>query len=228
MTDHHDIMLRVIDLSVKLGDQPVLDNVSFQVEKGTTLAIVGPNGAGKTTLFRALLNVTPCSGKIEWNGAVRIGYVPQRMTVTDVPISVNEFLSLKQKTGTEESILSVGLDRDVLRRRLSVLSGGEMQRVLISWAILDRPNVLLFDEPTSDVDIGSEELVYEILNKLERELGMTVLLISHDIHVVMHYSDETLALNKSVTYFGESKNLSDPGLLGKIYGSSTILDRHIH
>ncbi len=228
MTDHHDIMLRVIDLSVKLGDRPVLDNVSFQVEKGTTLAIVGPNGAGKTTLFRALLNVTPYSGKIEWNGAVRIGYVPQRMTVTDVPISVNEFLSLKQKTGTEESILSVGLDRDVLRRRLSVLSGGEMQRVLISWAILDRPNVLLFDEPTSDVDIGSEELVYEILNKLERELGMTVLLISHDIHVVMHYSDETLALNKSVTYFGESKNLSDPGLLGKIYGSSTILDRHIH
>jgi len=221
-------MLRVMDLSVKLGDQPVLDNVSFQVEKGTTLAIVGPNGAGKTTLFRALLNVTPCSGKIEWNGAVRIGYVPQRMTVTDVPISVNEFLSLKQKTGTEESILSVGLDRDVLRRRLSVLSGGEMQRVLISWAILDRPNVLLFDEPTSDVDIGSEELVYEILNKLERELGMTVLLISHDIHVVMHYSDETLALNKSVTYFGESKNLSDPGLLGKIYGSTTILDRHIH
>ena len=103
-----------------------------------------------------------------------------------------------------------------------------MQRVLISWAILDRPNVLLFDEPTSSVDIGSEELVYEILNKLERELGMTVLLISHDIHVVMHYSDETLALNKSVTYFGESKNLSDPGLLEKIYGSTTILDRHIH
>jgi zinc transport system ATP-binding protein len=218
----------VTDLSVRLGDQLVLDNVTFQVEKGTTLAILGPNGAGKTTLFRALLNVTPYTGKIDWSETVKIGYVPQRMTVTDVPISVNEFLSLKQKTGSEESILSVGLDRDVLRRRLSVLSGGEMQRVLISWAILDRPNVLLFDEPTSSVDIGSEELVYEILNKLERELGMTVLLISHDIHVVMHYSDETLALNKSVTYFGESKNLSDPGLLEKIYGSTTILDRHIH
>ena len=228
MSDSHDILLRVTDLNVRLGDQLVLDNVTFQVEKGTTLAILGPNGAGKTTLFRALLNVTPYSGKIEWNGTVKIGYVPQRMTVTDVPISVNEFLSLKQKTGSEESLLSVGLDRDVLRRRLSVLSGGEMQRVLISWAILDRPNVLLFDEPTSSVDIGSEELVYEILNKLERELGMTVLLISHDIHVVMHYSDETLALNKSVTYFGESKNLSDPGLLEKIYGSTTILDRHIH
>ena len=228
MSDSHDILLRVTDLSVRLGDQLVLDNVTFQVEKGTTLAILGPNGAGKTTLFRALLNATPYTGKIDWSETVKIGYVPQRMTVTDVPISVNEFLSLKQKTGSEESLLSVGLDRDVLRRRLSVLSGGEMQRVLISWAILDRPNVLLFDEPTSSVDIGSEELVYEILNKLERELGMTVLLISHDIHVVMHYSDETLALNKSVTYFGESKNLSDPGLLEKIYGSTTILDRHIH
>ena len=231
--DHHmtvqsDVVLSVRDLSVKLGDSTVLENVSFEVSRGTTLAIVGPNGAGKTTLFRALLNIIPHAGHIEWSGPARIGYVPQRMSVTDVPISVNEFLFLKQKSGAQESLLSVGLDKQILDRRLSVLSGGELQRVLIAWAILDKPNVLLFDEPTSSVDIGSEELVYEILNKLEKELRMTVLLISHDIHVVMHYSDQTLALNKSVTFFGDSSKLSDPALLGKIYGSSTILEGHVH
>lgn len=221
-------MLTVSNLNVKVDHQSVLENVSFQVRKGTTLAIVGPNGAGKTTLFRALLNVTPYSGKIEWNGPAKIGYVPQRISVTDVPISVKEFLALKCKSDFEDAIASVGLGRDVLNRRLSVLSGGEMQRTLISWAIVDKPNVLLFDEPTSSVDIGSEELVYEILNKLEKELQMTVLLISHDIHVIMSYSDETLALNKSVIYLGESKNLADPTLLAKIYGSSTILAQHKH
>lgn len=223
-----DVLLRVTGLTVKLDGQLVLDNVNFQVKKGTTLAVVGPNGAGKTTLFRALLNVVPYDGSIEWAGRVKVGYVPQRVSITDVPISVEEFLALKQKTRFDETILSVGLGRGILKRRLSVLSGGELQRVLISWAILDKPNVLLFDEPTSSVDIGSEEVIYEVLNKLEREVGMTVLIISHDVHVVMQYSDETLALNRTVTYHGESMNLSDPELIAKIYGSGTILDRHVH
>src|SRR5207245_4591443 len=94
--------------------------------------------------------------------------------------------------GSEESLAAVGLGSAVLPKRLDVLSGGEMQRVLIAWAVLDRPNVLLFDEPTATVDIGSEDMLYESLNRLEKETNITVFLITHDIHIVSQYSDAVL------------------------------------
>ena len=224
-----DDLLIVDDLGVTLDHQPVLAGVSFRVRARTTLAIVGPNGAGKTTLFRVLLGLLPHTGSVRWERPVKIGYVPQQFSATDVPITVREFLAIKCRTDYRECLASVGLDdREFLDKRLSVLSGGQMQRVLIAWAIVDRPDVLLFDEPTSSVDIGSQDLVYETLNTLEEKAGITVLLISHDIHTVMHYSDATLALNRGVIYFGESRELSDPGLLQKIFGSGSILADHEH
>jgi ABC-type Mn2+/Zn2+ transport system ATPase subunit len=225
-----DYILEVSDLTVKLKDQTILDNVSFKLKRGTTLAIVGPNGAGKTVLFRALLNLVPYKGKIEWKERVKIGYVPQRVSIGDIPISVQEFLSFKKPSGmgvclgTQECLSLVGLDSERLsNRELRVLSGGQLQRVLIAWAIADRPNVLLFDEPTAGVDLDSEEAIYEMLNRLERENQMTVLLISHDIHVIRDYSEYMLALNRSVIYYGGSEQIADPSLLQKIYGSSTLL-----
>ncbi len=222
-------ILTVSNLGVTLDHQPILEGVSFRVRPRTTLAIVGPNGAGKTTLFRVLLGLLPHTGTVSWQKPVKIGYVPQHFSVTDVPITVREFLGFKCKTDYRECLAAVGLDdRELLGKRLGILSGGEMQRVLIAWAIVDRPDVLLFDEPTSNVDIGSQDLVYETLNSLERKVGITVLLISHDIHTVMHYSDATLALNRGVIYFGESRELSDPALLQKIFGSGSILADHEH
>ena len=90
----------------------------------------------------------------------------------------------------------MGLEKPILRQRLGSLSGGELQRVLIAWAIVDNPSVLLFDEPTSGIDIGAEEPIYAKVNHLKKEVEITILLISHNMHVVMHYSDYVLALNK--------------------------------
>jgi zinc transport system ATP-binding protein len=223
-----DVLLTVSALTVKSDHNVILEDVSFGVRKGTTLAIVGPNGAGKTTLFRALLNLIPYTGKIEWSKKVRIGYVPQQFSVTDVPIAVSEFLSLKCKADFEGCLAAVGLESGTLNKKLGVLSGGEMERVLIAWAIVDKPDVLLFDEPTASVDIGSKEVVYETLSALEKETGITLLLITHDTHVVMHYSDIVLALNRGILYFGDSKKLTDPELLERIYGSGSILKEHEH
>ncbi len=222
-------ILAVSHLNVVLDHHPVLEDVSFHVRRQTTLAIVGPNGAGKTTLFRVLLGLLPYQGTVRWSEAVKIGYVPQHFRVTDVPISVAEFLAMKCKADYRECLDSVGIDDpEILGKRLNVLSGGEMQRVLIAWAIVDRPQVLLFDEPTSSVDIGSQDVVYETLNELEAKSGITVLLISHDIHTVMHYSDFTLALNRRVVHFGESRELSDPLLLQRIFGIGPIHEDHAH
>src|SRR5438128_4225554 len=127
--------LRVESLGVRLDHAPILEDVSFHVRRGTTLAIVGPNGAGKTTLFRVLLGLVPHAGTVEWSGSVRIGYVPQNFVVTDVPITVRDFLGFKSGTGFEEQLAAVGLGSAVLPKRLDVLSGGEVQRVLIPWGV---------------------------------------------------------------------------------------------
>ncbi len=219
MESHHDNILEVSNLSVKLSNQVILDNINFKLEKGAILAIAGPNGAGKTMLFRTLLNILPYSGKIEWKGKVKIGYVPQILSVRDIPISVKEFLSFRSSSNIDKSLGWVGLDSTVvLNKSLGTLSGGQLRRVLIAWAIIDKPNVLLFDEPTTGVDLDSEEAIYRMLKKLTKENEMTLLIISHDLHIIREYSDCLLVLNKCMTFFGESKEIMKESLQSTIYG----------
>src|SRR2546430_3507567 len=139
-------VLRVANLGVRLDHVPILEDVSFHVRRGTTLAIVGPNGAGKTTLFRVLLGLVPHTGTVNLSGPVRIGYVPQNFVVTDVPITVRDFLGFKSGAGFEESLAAVGLGGAVLPKRLDGLSGGEVQRGPSAVARLDSADVTLFHQ----------------------------------------------------------------------------------
>jgi len=222
-----DHILKVSNLSVNIQNQTILDNVSFEVKKGITLAIIGPNGAGKTMLFRALLNLVPYSGKIEWADKVKLGYVPQHLSAGDIPISISEFLSFKSRSGIEDSLSAVGLDsEEILNKSLGILSGGQLRRALIAWAIIDKPNVLLFDEPTTGVDLDSEEAIYRMLSDLKEEYKITLLVISHDVHIVRNYSDYMLALNKCVTFFGDSKEIVNPDLQKVIYGEAVCIEHN--
>ena len=219
--ENEENILRVTDLNVNLQNQPILEHVNFTVKKGTTLAVLGPNGAGKTTLFRALLNLIPYSGKIKWNDKVKIGYVPQILSIRDIPISVKEFLALKSEveSNINSAIAAVGLNsKEVKDKSMGVLSGGQLRRILIAWALVDKPTVLLFDEPTSGVDLDSEEAIYGMLRTLTAKNKITLLLISHDLHIVREYSDYALAINKCVIFFGESKEVMNPETQRLIYG----------
>jgi len=224
METHDEYILTVADLTIELPNQTILENVNFKLRKGTTLAIIGPNGAGKTMLFRALLNLIPFRGKIEWAPGVKIGYVPQYLSASDIPISVREFLAFKGRLDAEDVLSSVGLEtKEVLDKRLGALSGGQLRRVLIAWATMDKPSVLLFDEPTTGVDLDSEEAIYKMLNDLEEKYKITMLLISHDLHIIRDYSDYMMALNKCVTFFGESKRIMEPELQRMIYGEPVCM-----
>ena len=216
-----EYILRVSNLSVKLQNQTILDKINFNLRRGTALAVLGPNGAGKTMLFKALLNLVPHTGKIEWTGKVRLGYVPQNIEVGDIPISVKEFLSLKDKKDVEDSLSPVKLNnQSISDKTLGVLSGGQLRRVLIAWALADSPNVLLFDEPTTGVDMDSEEPIYKTLNELKKKNKITILLITHDIHIVREYSDYLLALNRCATFFGESREIMNSAVQKAIYGET--------
>jgi zinc transport system ATP-binding protein len=152
---------------------------------------------------------------------VRIGYVPQNIAVSDIPISVREFLSIKSHPDVEKYLSLVKLtDKNVQNKNLGLLSGGELRRVLIAWALIDNPNVLLFDEPTTGVDMGSEESIYVMLGELKRKSRITMILISHDIHIVREHSDYVLALNRSATFFGESREIMNPSIQQMICGET--------
>jgi zinc transport system ATP-binding protein len=224
MGDADDYILKVSNLKVELQNQIILDRVSFQVRKGANVAIVGPNGAGKTMLFRTLLNLVPYTGEIQWEKKVKIGYVPQNVSVKDIPISVKEFLSYREGADFEKALSAVKLtDKSIPSKSLNVLSGGQLRRVLIAWAIIDDPSVLLLDEPTVGVDIGSEESIFVMLNELRKRTNITMLLITHDIHLVKEYTELLLGLNKCMTYFGDSKQIAEPALQQKIYGETICL-----
>jgi zinc transport system ATP-binding protein len=225
MENPDDYILKVTNLKVEIQNQIILENLTFKVKRGTALAIVGPNGAGKTMLFRTLLHLTPYTGKIEWEEKVKIGYVPQNVSVKDIPISVKEFLSYKDSADVEGALAAVRLDDPAIPdKTLAVLSGGQMRRVLIAWALLDNPNVLLFDEPTVGVDVGGEESVFSMLSELKKKRNITMLLITHDVHLVKEYTDQLLGLNKCLTFFGDSQQIVEPSLQQKIYGETVCLN----
>ncbi len=226
-------ILTVTDLTVELNHQIILDHLNFSLEPGQTLAVIGPNGAGKTVLFKALLGLIPYSGQVTWGQDIKIGYVPQRFSVeTDLPLTVAEFFSFKSATPDQitHSLNHVGFasPADILRLRLGTLSGGQLQRVLIAWSLAGIPNVLLFDEPTTGVDISAEESIYNLLHRLQTDHHLTMLLISHDLQVVYRYADHVLCLNKEGLCFGPPKTALTPKTLSELFGESASIYHHQH
>ncbi len=238
MNNNNKKILDVRDLSVSFGRDEVLKDISFSVNDGDFLAIIGPNGAGKTVLFRALMNLIPYDGEVIWQKNVKIGYVPQKlMEKAELPLTVKEFFLLKSKNlffkdsqllnSIDHELKSVGLDVGILNKQLVNLSRGQLQRVLISWAILGHPQVLLFDEPTAGIDIAGEESVYNMLHKLQDERGITILMISHDLNVVFRYANNVLCINKEKICYGEPMHALTSDQIKKLYGESAFY-HHLH
>lgn len=226
-------ILKVKDISVSFDNQEILKDISFSVNEGDVVAIIGPNGAGKSVLFRALMNFIPYDGEIKWRDDAKIGYVPQKfLEKAELPLTVREFFTLKSKNlflkdknlldSIPHELKAVGLSLEILSRRLSNLSRGQLQRILIAWAILGHPNVLLFDEPTAGIDLAGEDTIYNLINRLRDERGMTVLIISHDLNIVYRYADSVLCLNKERICFGPPKHELTSENIKQLYGESAF------
>ena len=231
-----ETLLKVENLSVDLEGERILENLSFEVKEGEVLIILGPNGAGKTVLLKTLLGFLPHKGKIEWTSPtlrpekIKIGYVPQRLPfIKDIPMSVGEFFDLKNvsEKETEEILRSIGLEKDILEKKIGDLSSGQFQRILVGWALISNPQVLLFDEPTSGIDISGQESIYNLLEKLKKERNLTILLVTHDLSIVYKLATNCLCLNKKILCYSAPKELTSERI-SELYGGKIKFYQHSH
>lgn len=231
-------LLEVKNLNVLLDAQKILENINFSLEEGETLGIIGPNGAGKTTLLKAILGLIPYQGEVKIYGEKvqmhldKISYVPQRFEFDKtIPITVEEFLNLTRyclNLQEKEHILKETGVLNYLNKKLSEVSGGQLQRILIAKALIDKPKLLLMDEPAMGVDIEGEKKFIEILKHLNEEHKVSVILVSHELSLLYNLVQKILCLNKKMFCFGDIKNALTIEVLKKLYGEEHSYRLHTH
>lgn len=234
-------IVSVRDISVKLGDQVVLENVSFSVNEPSLILVVGPNGAGKTTLLKVMLGlIKPFKGEAEVFGLnpfregekVRrlIGYVPQKDRIFyETPLTVGEVvlmgvllrkrfprsISRSDVENARKSLAYIGME-DKWKLLFSELSGGQQKRVLIARALSSDPSLLLLDEVFAGLDLESQENLLGVL-KMLKENGRTIIIVEHELDPVLDLADKILVLNRSICVYGEPREVLSEEKLKPIY-----------
>ncbi len=232
------------NISINYGKTIVLDNIDLSIKQGDFLAILGPNGGGKTTLLKIILGVIePTSGTVKLFGDVPekkrhlTGYVPQNAFIDyDFPITVWETVLLGRLSGKsfirKYSDLDQQMVKDALEKvemidyadyQIGRLSGGQRQRVTIARALVSDPELLLLDEPTSNLDKHMQEKIYNILNELNKEI--TIVIVTHDTGIVSGHIKNIACLNKQI-FHNKYDNQLDHQLLSAVYGSPFELTVH--
>ncbi len=216
-------LLEVTDLSVTLRGNRILEQISLAVKKGHIHALTGPNGAGKTTLMRSVMGGMPHQGTIRFlfRDSCRLGYVPQFLEFDhSVPITVFDFLFLMLKRvpvflGRRRAmreritaILAATNCAHLIDRCVGQLSGGEFRRVLLAQALEPKPELLLLDEPASNIDEVGIRQFEEMLISLRDQHGITILMVSHSLDMISRVADRVTAINRSIFYDGSPDGLT--------------------
>lgn len=229
--------IKVNNLGVRFGEQAVLSDVNLHIHCGSLNAVIGKNGAGKSTLIRAMLDDIPHEGEIEFRDTkdgrmqrLKIGYVPQSVNIEkNTPVSVYDLLAsyesrypvfLPRKRSVYEKIrsaLKIFEAEELIDRQVCNLSGGQLQRVLLSLAIMDEPNLLLLDEPVSGIDQNGMERFFKTMDYLKRHYDLAIILISHDLDYVRKYADHVVLLDQTVLKQGTPREVFESREFGQVF-----------
>jgi len=226
-------VLEVDHLTIRFDQTAIIADLNFTVARGASLAVIGPNGSGKTVLFRALIGAIPYAGRIRWAPGTRFGYVPQKLDIErDLPITGRDLLRAKltishaAKEEALDALERVDLREEVLVQPIGSMSGGQFQRLLVAFALIGKPDVLLLDEPAAGVDAPGQEALNAALRRLQQEEAITTLLISHDLSVVYRYASAVLCLARQRACLGAPEVVLTPERLSEVYG--TPISFHLH
>ena len=229
-------LISIEDLTVTLGGHTALSNINMSIDSAEIVTIVGPNGSGKSTLLRAIIGaITPIKGIIKKADTLQIGYVPQKLHIDPtLPITVARFLRLPHQNNTEsiEDALELVNISHLKSQQMIGLSGGQLQRVLLARAILNKPNLLILDEATQGLDQQGAASFYRLIDELREQMGCSILMVSHELHVVMSASDRVICLNGHVCCHGTPEIVASTPEYRALFGSGTqgalALYRHDH
>ena len=217
------MLIEVSNLNVAYGRKKVLKDVNLTLSKNEIVTIVGPNGSGKTTLFKSIIGSVPItSGKVFIKPNLKIGYVPQVLNIDrSMPLTVERFLKLA-KNRNDQGLLRarqvLGSD-DLLSNQISNLSAGQLQRVLLGHALMNEPDILLLDEATRGLDQPGSADFYKKIEEIRDTTGCSILMISHDLHVVMSASNRVICLNGHICCQGEPKSVASSPEYKAMFGS---------
>ena len=235
-------IIKIKNVSIRYGQTEAIQNVSLVIESGDFIGLAGPNGAGKTTLVRAILGLAPIfQGHIELFGKMsdrfsdwkKIGYLPQKSAAINIlfPATVNEVVMLgllaqkkwpkkifkNDQLRINETLLELGIS-NLKKRMFSELSGGQQQKVLLARALVAKPEVLIFDEPSTALDPESRDSFFQLLQKLNKENGIAIVLITHDTGYIGRYANKLLYIDKHLIYFGKFSEFCSDSKMKSYFG----------
>ena len=203
------------NISVIKAEKAILQNIDIQINKNDFVTIIGPNGAGKSMLLKCLMGFyKPDVGEIIKKQNVKIGYMPQNINVINtMPLDVKTFITLRKKYDNisfKQVILETDIEQ-LINKQLSVLSGGELQRVLLARSLLNNPDLLILDEPAQNLDISGQMNFYKLLQSIYSKRNVSILMVSHDLHLVMVSTKKVLCLSNHICCSGKPQQITkDP------------------
>jgi zinc transport system ATP-binding protein len=235
-------VIKLENVTYRYNSDLVLEDISFKADEGDLLGIIGPNGAGKTTLFSLILGllegyqgkITLFDEDIRNNRKVlkKIGYIPQKNIIDKgFPATVEEIVSLgvferKTKDKIISAIKTVGL-LEQKHKRIGDLSGGQQQRILIAKALVNEPQLLILDEPTTGIDLETQNKFYALLRKLNSENKITIILASHDLDAINKLANKIACINRKMSFHGDAREFFGNEQLLKSYSESSM-QAHMH
>lgn len=249
--DHEKNIIEVKDVSFSYNGEKVLEDITLNIHKGDYLGVIGPNGSGKSTLIKLIVGLlqpkvgsialfgTPISQFRQWR---KIGYVPQKIHVDpQFPATVWEVVSMGRFGGKhfwqridkedakhiKQALDEVGIS-DLRHKQVSALSGGQLQRVFMARALVTEPEIIFLDEPTVGVDLETQKQFYGLLKRLNQELNLTLVIVSHDLETIANETTEVACINRTMCYEKSPKEMTKHQMIQAMYGEHKFFIGHHH
>lgn len=221
-------LIELKNVGVRTDQRQILHGIDLSIQSDQIVTVIGPNGAGKTTLLKVVAGlVTPSEGTVKKSHKLRSSYLPQDFVLPQaIPMTVQDFLvshGRVSEQSVEQAIGSVGLKVD-MQQSAHVLSGGEMQKLLLARAVLSEPQLLILDEPAQGFDRAVQAAFYRTLQELRDSLSCSILLVSHDLNFVMSATDHVVCLNAHICCEGEPDDISRAPEYLALFGEEGLSD----